>query len=436
MKAIPMFLKLFSHEMEDKFFYGNSSVAYDMFKGKDNDFLDFNFKKPTHINLVTLFEKGENVTDFEIYAEIEGELKMIYKQNRISKFRVCAVEGITTEKLRVKVLNTRKGYFRDIKVYLYNLPKKEADFRRTAYVVADNYNEADPDNIKHYNRFNIIGCIRCRDNGEVYFPEVKRDNKVYAGRERFEETLALVREKADKPNIVVTVFPDDPVKAIKNKDTAKNLNKFLEGYNLSGVSFDWEYPKNNREWRAFDKFIIELKEEIGDKQLTLALASWVRYRFSKKALESIDVAEVMTYDNMARDIDGHHSEFFSDGPDTIHHFLDMGFRLSQLDLGLPFYARPVDAAGYWKDYKAEVDKLDRFTNVVNNEYQDLDWKDKVIVVKPRFYNSVQMIEDKVTYCVYAGVGGVMVWSLCSDTAESHPLCLSKTIARTENRIAK
>ncbi|MGN0522402.1 MAG: glycoside hydrolase family 18 protein [Eubacterium sp.] len=420
------FLRLFNHKINKDSLDGQRPLAFGEFHGKNGDYLDLSFSEPTDVNIITLFEKGVNVTDYEIYYEKDGNFEKIYRQNRIDDFRLCAIDDIKTKVIRIKILNTRKGYFKNIKIYAYNIPKKETDFRTTAYVCVGNYEEIDKNNLKHYNRFNLIGATATDMSGNVI---ITNDN--------FEKSLSMVREYDANADIVVTLAPEgDIVKTLKNPETPYNIKKFIDKYDLNGVSFDWEYPKNLYEWRVFDKFIISLKKAIDSKTITLALASWLRYSFSREALECIDVVEIMTYDNMARDIDGHHSEFFSDGPNAIEHFLKKGFKLSQMDLGLPYYARPVDATGYWSDYKKEVDKLDKFTNVAENEYRDLDWKKKEITVKARFYNSCQMIEDKTTYCVYAGVGGVMVWALNADTPESHELSLSKVLTKVRKRRIK
>lgn len=436
MKIIPAILSLFDYKPEKSTFYGNVPLSSNTFHGKNGTYLDFDFKKPTKINLITLFEKGENVTDFEIYYKEKNQFKMFYKQNRISKLRVCAFDDIITTKIRIKILNTRKGYFKQIDAYIYNLPKKQCKFRKTAYMLAEVQNKTDPNNLKCYNNFNVIGCIRMNEKGEIFFPNVKNEFGEFNGKERFESALAMIREHTESPAIAVTILSSDYIKAFKNQNTVSNIERFLSKYNLDGISFDWEYPKNIYEWRVFDKFIVELKRKIGNKKITLALASWLRYRFSKTAVNCIDTVEVMTYDNMKRDIDGHHSEFFSDCANAVNHFIKMGFDTSQLDLGLPYYARPVDSAGYWKDYKDEVDKMDKFTNVVSGDYRDIDAEKKQIIVKDRFYNSCQMIEDKITFCIYADVGGVMIWELGADTSSNHELCLSKTLNDTVRKRLK
>ncbi|MEG2081430.1 MAG: hypothetical protein RRZ68_07715, partial [Oscillospiraceae bacterium] len=91
MKIIPKFLGLFNYKVEQNSFDGNKPISSAILKGKVCSYIDIDFDKPTTVNLITLFEKGENITDFEIYAETDGTLKKVYKQNRISDFRVCAI---------------------------------------------------------------------------------------------------------------------------------------------------------------------------------------------------------------------------------------------------------------------------------------------------------------------------------------------------------
>lgn len=424
MNIVPKLLSLFDFDISKKSFDGAFPVGTVSFSGKDGDFADIVFSKPVKINLFTLFEKGESVTDFEISAEINGEFKRIYRQNRISKFRLCAVSETESTSFRIRILKTRKGSFGKITACAYNMPKKERELHRTAYVVTNNIDGIDAENLKKYNKFNIIGGINIDEKGGISFTE----------QSDFLGALSLIRTAvSENADIVVTLGGTGSlVKTFKRPETAKNIKAFIDKYNLNGISFDWEYPKGPYEWRVFDKFLIRLKETIGEKTITLALASWLRYRFSGKALAAIDTAEIMTYDDMARDIDGHHSEFFIDGPNAVYHFVRKGFKLSQLNLGLPFYARPADGTAYWKDYKAEADELDEFTNVVCGDYEDVDADKKKIIVKNRFYNCPQMIADKTAFCIYAGVGGVMVWHIGIDVHSSHKLCLTNAIVKTEN----
>lgn len=434
MSFISKFLRLSNCQICKEHIDGTYPVVSGEFSGEDGACLDFNFDKPTALNAITLFEKGENVTDFEIYAHIDGEYSLIYKQNRCSPFRFCAIPQIETTKIRILVLKTRSGHFHKISAYAYNLPKKQREFRRTAYVIPSVNMNIDKGNIGLYNNFNLIGNTKIdAESGKVSIvDEVTDDGVTHSGKESFERALKLIRENCKGDfKIVATFFTEGPIeKMVQKRNSIPELRRFMDEYNLDGISFDWEYPKNKKQWQDFDKYLIALKEGIGEKSITLALPSWLRYNFSEKALKCIDVAEIMTYDNMQRDVDGHHSEFFSDGPNAIYHFVNKGFKLSQLNLGLPYYARPVNATGYWSDYSTEVDKLGRYCNVAENEYEDIDWKKKTITVKPRFYNCCQMIEDKTAFCIYGNVGGIMCWQLGSDVPASHELSLSSAVYKT------
>lgn len=434
MKIVPKLLRLFNHKFKHTSFYGHTPINSATFSGNDGDFTEIIFDKPIKINMLTMFEKGEEVTDFEVYANIDGKMELIYKQNRIADFRVCAVDEVVTDKIKVVIVSTRKNLFRGVEVFVYNLPKAKGKVRKMAYCVIKNVDDVDNGNISLYNSFNLFdGCKIDHETGEIVFND--SDNEIPIA-SQFERYLRIIRETVDNPEIVATLLchKDYFMKVIANPNTIPNIVKFVEKYNLDGISFDWEYPVGPVQWRAFDKFIINVKKALNGKTLTLALASWLRYSFSAEAINSIDFVEVMTYDNMQRDIDGHHSEFFIDGPNAIHNFISKGFRPEQLDLGIPFYARPVDGIGYWRDYNKEIDKMNRFTNVVCDEYQD-KVEEKITTIKPRFYNSKQMVMDKTTYAIYAKLGGVMVFQLSADANNSNPLCLSNAIDETvKNRM--
>lgn len=429
MKFIPKLLRLFNYKFRHTSFYGHNPILSEVFSGSDGDSKELVFGKPTKVNMLTMFESGEEVTDFEVFADFGGEMKLIYKQNRIADFRVCAIDELVTSKIKVVIVGTRKNLFRNVEIFAYNLPKAKGTFRKMAYCTVENVDDVDAENIALYNAFNLFSAWKMDyETGEIVCNAPDKESLTVS---QFERYLEIIRETVENPEIVATLMctKKDFVKAIENPKTIPSIVAFVEKYNLDGISFDWEYPVGPVQWRVFDKFIIEVKKALNGKILTLALASWLRYSFSAQAIDSIDFVEVMTYDDMQRDIDGHHSEFFIDGPNAIHNFISKGFRPEQLNLGIPFYGRPVDGVAYWRDYKKEADKMTCFTNVVYDEYQDEADK-KIVTIKPRFYNSKQMVMDKTTYAIYAKLAGVMVFHLTEDTNHSNPLCLTNAIDET------
>lgn len=437
MNVIPKFLGLFNYKMKHTSFFGNVPINSGEFSGKDGDWLEIVFNEPTKVNALTMFEKGEKITEFGIYAMLGNEMKMVYRQDRVADFRLCAIDEIVTSRLKIVVTKTRKGSFGDLEIFVYNLPKIKREFRKMAYIVIDGERNVSDESVADYNCFNLIGNWKIDEN-TIEISCNSEGDKVEKTQKQFDETLEQIKKTVPNPEIVVTLQCERTkyVEIVKNPKTIPAIVEFVDKYNFDGISFDWEYPTGPIQWRLFDKFIIELKKALGEKIVTLALASWIRYGFSEEALKSIAFVELMTYDNMPRDIDGHHSEFFIDGANAVLHMISKGFKAEQIDLGIPFYARPVDGTTYWKDYKDEVDKMDEFTNVVHGDYQDVDGNGKSITVKSRFYNSKQLVDDKTTYAIYSRIAGVMVWHLSADAPHSNPLCLSKTIRKTVEKRTK
>ena len=61
------------------------------------------------------------------------------------------------------------------------------------------------------------------------------------------------------------------------------------------------------------------------------------------------------------------------------------------------------------------------TNVKYDEYYGGE------LLPPTYYNSYQMIYDKVTYCIDQGIGGVMVWHYSCDAPWDSGLSLWRAI---------
>ena len=60
------------------------------FSGKDGDYIDITFSEPVNVNTLVLYEKGDNITAFEIFANRNGSFESIYKQDKVGEFRYCA----------------------------------------------------------------------------------------------------------------------------------------------------------------------------------------------------------------------------------------------------------------------------------------------------------------------------------------------------------
>jgi len=429
------FLSLFEHHIDVQQYASSKPLKVVQMLSKKDDSLIMTFDKPTHVNSIALYEGGENITDFQLCAKVEGVDVVIYQQDLIGKFRFCAID-VVTDCITLKIVATRKNKTNSINMLAFDLAPKARVFRKTCYATLNSFDNDATDLalLNYYTHINLIGGINVTEQGDIVFKERKNEitKEAINTETTFQKTVEQIRQTNTDMDIVVTLLVENNDtfhKTIAGTKLIDNITAFVAKYAIDGISFDWEYPKGNKQWKAFDDFIIRLKKAIAPKTLTLAIASWLRYNFSPQALASIDVLEVMTYDNMVRNIDGQHSPFYGDCANAIIHMQSKGFTLEQMNIGLPFYGRTVDGKPFWSSYKDDIGEIGRNNNTVYNTYDGV-LDAAPYVVGERYYNSYQMIEDKTAYCVYNGVGGVMVWHLGADLSSDHEFCLSKAIADT------
>ena len=196
-----------------------------------------------------------------------------------------------------------------------------------------------------------------------------------------------------------------------------NIKAVLEQYELDGVQFDYEFPF---EWQAkywFSRFLKQLDDTLGDDYM-IGIAACPEYaRLLPSAIRILDMVEVMCYDNW--NDEGFHAPMENAQRD-IREMLTMGYRRSQLDMGLPFYARPTTQETVWYDYVNYYDKLDG-----NGLYRDAD---RNLTFS---FNTPQMIYDKTAWAIEEGLGGVMVWHYRCDVPADHEASLFNAITRAK-----
>ena len=224
--------------------------------------------------------------------------------------------------------------------------------------------------------------------------------------------FALITEKDKKTELR---------EAFRGKKLARNIRDVLEKYGLDGAFFDYEFPM---EWDAkldFSIFLINLDKALGDDFLIgAALQPWCA-RFLPGAISAIDMVELMCYDNW--DGNGFHSTMELAKQD-VRDMVRLGYRLRQIDLGLPFYARPTTKEARWYDYRDYCGRLDE------NGLAPAD-ADGLI---PSF-NTPQLIYDKTAWAIETGLGGVMVWHYACDVPEPGAASLFSAITRAKTGLA-
>lgn len=385
------------------------------------------FKNEQTFNTIILREKGWNVKKFRLsyYMETPGNehWERFYEQDAINDYRYCAFDSVTAKQIKFEVLESDSAFkIREIEVY--NTEKKERDsFRVSDYVVTPQLAKGelfDPESSNYLpaeycdvvNQIHVIAAAKWNDNGELIIPDgltgdelkssVQKIRDFYG--EKDVEIFATVFFNACNPDVVFAEHGDEVI---------KNTVDFLIEYGFDGVSYDWEYP-NKQQWAVFSEHLVNLKNALSkyDFKVSCAVSSWNFY-MSDEAIETLDQIEIMSYDLF--DENGHNSSFSSGAVQPVEYFLAKGFKPEQINLGLPFYARPYDGGGIWINFDdPNYTPYDRFQNCVDGMW----------------FSGTQMTMDKTAYAIEKNLGGMMIFTATEDLPYDNDLSLLKSIQTT------
>lgn len=282
------------------------------------------------------------------------------------------------------------------------------DFRVTAYIVSDRLNETfDASNLDKVTDIILFGNATYDESGTVNLSD------------SFDADVAFLRElitnqrfylnilgpssqsQSDDWNEQMYDLADRNTAAFESGVLETGIKEVLDKYNFDGVVFDYEFPLRKKDWRSFDKFIINLDSVLGaDYKIGMSMVGW-NLKQSKAAMEATDFFEVMSYDLW--DKDGNHATI-DIAMDDIKKFEKKGYDKAKLDLGVPFYARPTTGDAYWYDYKYYCDGLDE-NGLYNDSETGLTFS----------FNTYDVIKEKTEMAFENGIGGMMVWHYSCDT---------------------
>ena len=424
---------------------------------KTSETVTVKFDAEQTFNTVVLKERDNNVEQFEMYyQDQEGNEVFFYRQDLIGPYRYCAFDSVTTDKLIVKItpMAGKSVKIKDVEVFDIH-GSYDDDFRVTAYVVAPYVQKIEslhPEHFEVINHVNLITCTYFDEYGNLYFNDFTVDGVLKDGQEIFETALANVRAVAQPgTTIVCTIlgqdlkgnrYPNeihDPAFTTYKDNLLKNATAFCEKYDLDGLSFDYEYPTNPTEYKHLFDFCGALQEAMPpQKVVTVALCSWAIYKiglFDHSGLDNVDWVEVMNYDETYEE-HGYHSTFAESAYRGIREMENLNALtlnapysytdISKINMGIPFYSRPIDTALFWGDYNAVAHSLGKFGNIYDakvddygNPLVDVDGNE----VKRLYYNGWQMVYDKTAFAIDHGVGGLMVWHYTCDVPPEDDLSL-------------
>lgn len=426
--------------------------SFDKTSGKAGDSIVYSFAKEVTLNSVVLKEKDSAITSFRLYADDSNE--PFYGNDFIDGYRYCSFDTVTLKKLRIEVLTCDKEWkITQIEAYLIedSLDKKE-DFRIMAYLTVDStfgIDERHTKNLQTVTQFNVFGTMYLAKDGSVLFRDYTVDGKTVKGRDAFGQAVNKVRAVNPDAKVVATILGNSDMTGDNldvegrcnsamgdNRDKLiNNILAIIEEFDLDGISFDYEYPHKLKSYNIYKDFLKKLKSSLPQgKLLTAAISSWQLgiTMFTKKDLQVLDQIEVMAYDSF--DERGNHSTFYKSAYQEIEKYRSKGVDMSKVNIGIPYYSRPVDGATFWGNYGDVADKLSPWENSYVQPYTDLDGKEYPPL--SNYYNGRQIVYDKTCYAIDSGVGGVMIWHFMCDSFDDE-LSLTQTMAKAVNsRIAK
>ena len=389
-------------------------------------------------NTVTLTEEGNHVKQFALYGSNDADsgYVFLYQGDTIGSCRVVYTGERQYRYLRL-IISDFSGEYSITGLSVY-LKKSETarDLRVNAYLRMDYVSEdTDFSGLEGCTDLILFGGAKLNASGLITFVD---ENGKDGSESDYAKKVELIRKAIGDRDI--RIFADlalpygndgKDIASLMGEQltaTVENLRAFIYKYDFDGYDVDYEYPTTDEEWERFNNYLRAVAEALPDKQLSVAAGSW-NLHFDEDVMELIDRVELMTYDLF--DAFGYHADF-SGTANAVFQTINAGFQPEQIDIGLPFYSRPIDGSEYWGDYKAYAERLGRYNNLIIDNTFD---HDGAPLATPQYFNSVQMVSDKTAFALDAGVGGVMIWHLTCDLPYDNELSLLRAIQTVKNEKA-
>ena len=398
--------------------------------------LEFDFGEEILFNTIVIRESTDSVKEFSVSYFNGSDYELLFKQDRIDKYRLCAMEDTKTSKGKItfdsfdKKINIEKIEF----YYLADYARD--DFKVTSYVTSNYYGDTNDTEIQrradepgYAQRFGvltdaiIIGVVSLNQDGTLTYT---------GGIENFKKDVRLLKSfnlnMKVRCTIMTNLIPEDfhatkraLVKFSRHKlsELKRSLRTLVEETGIDGIDYDWEYPQPPHEWTAYSNILIASKEAIAGRDLSVALWPY-GVRLSKRARACIDNVNIMAYDQF--DERGDQSSIYEMGLKTINYFLNLGFSKEQLRLEIPFYGRTADKYAIWPSYDEDYGKWNNYRE--NFEYTDSNGNKQVSTV---YLNGYAMVRDKTALALQEDLGGIMIFNSSCDISYESRYALHRAV---------
>ena len=434
---------------------GSTETAWTA-ENTSGQFLEITFSEPVSFNTVVLRENGNYISGFGfVLPDEDGNYPADMKsasfyrqQDRIERYRYCTFERQTdVTEFRIWFGGTDAGKALSIaEVEVYDVTEKEQDFRVFNYYSAgDMQYTSHEDLLEDLSHDTITDVILISfafwaEDGSVVYADAPKDSGM-TGEEYYNASLDKMRAAVDeyaatsgrKVNICIDFYPKDVSKhGLPANETAlvQSIKQLIaDDDRVDGIDIDWEYPTSAYEWKVYGDMLVEARKMLDasgkDKYISLALTAG-SVTLTQEHIDAVDFVQMMAYDRFDI-VDGNHSSFRSGAYSSMRYFVNIGFKPSQLVLGIPLYGRPTSWDTVWTNYGYgdtvySTQGKDPYTYWDNIQwlYYDGTNLDGSIKYDNEFMqvwvNGAALIADKTAYVIEQGFAGVMLWRESTDYA--------------------
>lgn len=427
---------------------GNTETAWTA-ENTSGQFLEITFSEPVSFNTVVLRENGNYITGFRFEVPDGDGWREIYRQDRMERYRYCTFDAVETDSIRIVIDGVNEG--REIsvaEVEVYNVaPKTYAEeFRVFAYYNVNDFKSPALDETELGKQLGVITDLILFEyvywdkDGNLTFTQEDKNAEDYdpTSTAYLESVIAFVKKLNPEVRICLDILPGNKAEHGLpgcTENLVANIAELVRDLDIDGVEFDWEYPTNIAEWVAYGDMMLALKAEIGGegRYVSVALSNF-NVGFTAEQIAGIDYVQIMGYDRF--DPDGNNSSFRSGAYSSMRYFVNIGFKPSQLVLGLPAYGRPDGWQTIWTNYdyssqwseenddtrvSATQDFSTPYTYWDNIQWlhytgTDLDGGTYDNALLKSWVNGAALVADKTAYVIEQGFAGVMLWRESTDYA--------------------
>ncbi|MGN1202132.1 MAG: glycoside hydrolase family 18 protein [Eubacterium sp.] len=409
---------------------GNLSNSVKLSQG---DYVDIDFGKIVSFDTVSLYEKGDNCNEFRIYIEQNGEWQMVYQQDRIMAYHLCFIGEVSAQKLRLEISDCSKDVkLKELSVYMAE--KREEPVKVSQYLRLDVYVFEELINDEGFSGYYdvvtdpiLFGEVWidekadiCFNHSEEFFAKQVSDLKTIIGDRDVRIWCCIFfdqyGEDGSRDHEMTMNFVNSNIDKI-----SESINNFVDKYGLYGVDFDWEYPQDKDQWKAYD-LIVERTAEF--TKVSVALPPW-QIMFSESAKQAIENVNVMAYDLF--DVRADHSNAYNAGYEAICKVRDFGFSDEQILLGIPTYGRTTDKSEYaWPTIRDDGQDLGEWGKIVK-DYPYTDAATGEQKTCDAYLNSCAEARDKTAVALDENIGGVMIFRAFCDAPYTEEFSLHRGI---------